>query len=372
MAIRNLSSTTKNVLILICFAVAAFLVYYLYHVIAPFLVALIIAYILNPAVRFLTNKKFTRVWAVMSVFIVGISLIVLIVVPFLFSMINQASDMGAKLKNLDRTKLNNQYVEVETKVKDKLKLWFPEYKGKLSDVFQNSKFQEYLSEAVVSVKDGLMALSSKFFSFLGNTFNGVFNLFFVPILVFYILLDMDDIYEGFKKLIPPNYRERTLDILGKIDVQLSSMLRGQFIENFIFALMVTIGFAISGLKACLFLGPLSGIANFIPYLGGFFSAILAFFAAITQVSEAGAGLWIGIVLTIAIAQTIDVWYLQPYVVGEKAGLHPLTIMLALTIAGSIAGIVGMLLAVPVTVIIKVLGIELYHELYDQEQVKNEP
>ncbi len=371
MAIRNLSTTTKNVLIMICFVIVAILIYFLYHVIAPFLVALVIAYILNPAVRFLTKKKISRVWAVMSIFIVGISAVILIVVPFLFSMINQASDMGAKLKNLDRTKLNSQYVEVESKVKDKLKLWFPEYKGNLSDVFQNTKFQEYLSEAVVAAKDGLMALSAKLFSFLGNTFNGVFNLFFVPILVFYILLDMDDIYEGFKKLIPPNYRERTLEIFGKIDIQLSSMLRGQFIENFIFALLVTVGFAISGLKACLFLGPLSGIANFIPYLGGFFSAILAFFAAITQVSEAGAGLWVGIILTIAIAQTIDVWYLQPYIVGEKAGLHPLTIMLALTIAGSIAGIVGMLLAVPVTIIIKVLGIELYHELYDQEPVKNE-
>ena len=371
MAIRNLSTTTKNVLIMICFVIAAILIYFLYHVIAPFLVALVIAYILNPAVRFLTKKKFSRVWAVMSIFIVGISAVILIVVPFLFSMINQASDMGSKLKNLDRTKLNSQYVEVESKVKDKLKLWFPEYKGNLSDVFQNTKFQEYLSEAVVAAKDGLMALSAKLFSFLGNTFNGVFNLFFVPILVFYILLDMDDIYEGFKKLIPPNYRERTLEIFGKIDVQLSSMLRGQFIENFIFALLVTVGFAISGLKACLFLGPLSGVANFIPYLGGFFSAILAFFAAITQVSEAGAGLWVGIILTIVIAQTIDVWYLQPYVVGEKAGLHPLTIMLALTIAGSVAGIVGMLLAVPVTIIIKVLGIELYHELYDQEPIKNE-
>ena len=371
MAIRNFSPTTKNILIFICFAILSFLIYYLYHVIAPFLIALVIAYILNPAVRYLTNKKFSRNWAVMMIFIFGISIFILIVVPFLYSMVSQASDMGAKLKNLDTTRLNKQYGELETGIKSKLKIWFPEYKDNLSEIFSNTKFQEYLSEAVVWTKDGLMTISGKLFGVIGNTFTGMFNLFFVPILVFYILLDMDDIYEGFKKLIPPNSRERTLEILGKIDVQLSSMLRGQFIENFIFALLITIGFAISGLKACLFLGPISGVANFIPYLGGFFSAILAFFAAITQVSESGAGLWIGIIITIAVAQFIDVWYLQPYVVGEKAGLHPLTIMLALTIAGSIAGIVGMLLAVPVTVIIKVLGIELYHELYDQEPLNNE-
>ena len=286
-------------------------------------------------------------------------------------MINQATDMGIKLKNLDRTKLTKQYSEIETNIKEKIKIWFPDYKYNLSEFFQSSKFQEYLSEAVVAIKDGLMLVSSKLLGFVGNTFSGVFNLFFIPILVFYILLDIDNIYEGFKKLIPPNYRERTLVIFGKIDTQLSAMLRGQFIENFIFALMMTIGFAFSGLKACLFLGPISGLANFIPYLGGFFSAILAFFAGITQISEAGAGLWIGVIITIAIAQTIDVWYLQPHIVGENAGLHPLTTMLALTIAGSVAGIIGMLLAVPVAIIIKVLGIELYHELYDQEPLMNE-
>ncbi len=371
MAIRNFSPTTKNILIFIFFAIICFLIYYLYHVIAPFLIALVIAYILNPAVRFLTNKKFSRNWAVMMVFILGISIFILFVVPFLYSMISQATDMGLKLKNLDTTKINKQYSEVETNIKGKLKVWFPEYKDNLSEIFLNTKIQEYLSEAVVWTKDGLMTLSGKILSVIGNTFTGMFNLFFVPILVFYILLDMDDIFEGFKKLIPPNSRKRTLEILSKIDVQLSAMLRGQFIENFIFALLMTLGFALSGLKACLFLGPISGVANFIPYLGGFFSAILAFFAAITQVSESGAGLWIGIIITITIAQIIDVWYLQPYVVGEKAGLHPLTIMLALTIAGSIAGIVGMLLAVPVTVIIKVLGIELYHELYDQEPLEDE-
>ncbi|MBP5470088.1 MAG: AI-2E family transporter [Candidatus Riflebacteria bacterium] len=365
MAIRNLSSTTKNVLIFIGFAILAFLIYYLYSVIAPFLVSLVIAYILNPAVRFLTNKKFSRNWAVSMIFILGISIFILIVVPVLFSMIKQATDMGLKLKNLDTTRINTQYNSLQTVVKDKLKLWFPEYKDNLSDILQNTKFQEYLTEAIVAFKDGLITISGKLFGLLGNTFTGVFNLFFIPILVFYILLDLDNIYDGFKKLIPPNSRERTLEILNKIDNQLSAMLRGQCIENIIFALLITLGFAISGLKASLFLGPLSGIANFIPYLGGVFSAILAFFAAITQ-AEAGIGLWVGIIVTISVVQFIDCWYLQPYVVGENAGLRPLTIMLALTIAGSLAGIVGMLLAVPVTVILKVLGIELYHALYDQE------
>ena len=142
--------------------------------------------------------------------------------------------MGIKLRNLDTTKMNKQYVEIQTNVKSKLKEWFPQYKDNLGDILQNTKLQEYLTDAVVVVKDSLITLSGKLFGFLGNTFSGVFNLFFIPILVFYILLDMDDIYEGFKKLIPPNYREKTIEVLNKIDNQLSAMLRGQCIENSIY------------------------------------------------------------------------------------------------------------------------------------------
>jgi predicted PurR-regulated permease PerM len=70
-------------------------------------------------------------------------------------------------------------------------------------------------------------------------------------------------------------------------------------------------------------------------------------------------------IVILIIQTIDAWYLQPYVIGSGVGLPPLVTMLALAISGSVAGISGLVLAVPAAVIIKVIGSELYHELYDR-------
>ena len=94
---------------------------------------------------------------------------------------------------------------------------------------------------------------------------------------------------------------------------------------------------------------------------------MAFFIAIAQYgfSSTLVGVLIKTTIAIVIVQSIDGWYLQPNVVGEKAGLHPLVVMLSLAIAASLAGIPGMLLAVPVTVILKVLGKELYHELYEK-------
>lgn len=202
--------------------------------------------------------------------------------------------------------------------------------------------------------------------FLGGAFTGMVSIFLIPILVFYILLDIDAIFDGFKMLLPPDYRERTLSIIGKIDEQLNALLRGQLLANSIFALMMTISIWMSGLNFFLFLGLLAGIANFIPYLGGLFTIIFAVLIAITQFgfSAALVGVLIKIAIAITIIQTIDGWYLQPNVVGENAGLHPLVVMLALAISANIAGIPGMLVAVPLTVILKVLGRELYHELYD--------
>ena len=114
-------------------------------------------------------------------------------------------------------------------------------------------------------------------------------------------------------------------------------------------------------------GTMAALSNFIPYLGGLFTVILALLLAIAQFGFSGMLLTAmgKVAIAVLIIQSIDGWYLQPYVVGENAGLHPLTVMLALTIAGSLGGIPGMVLAVPATVILKVFGCELYHELYDQ-------
>ena len=157
------------------------------------------------------------------------------------------------------------------------------------------------------------------------------------------------------------------EILGNLDKQLNALLRGMIISNSIFALLMIIGLSFSGLKFWLFLGLLAGIANFIPYLGGLFTILLSLFVAITQFGFTWAFVVviIKVSIVILIIQTIDAWYLQPYVIGSGVGLPPLVTMLALAISGSVAGISGLVLAVPAAVIIKVIGSELYHELYDR-------
>ena len=364
--IKSLPGAVKNGLIFAGFVAVAICVYYLSGVIAPFLVSLVIAYILNPLVRKLVERKIPRPWAVLTVFITGFAVFVVFIVPFSLTMISEAGDLITKLGNLDVKSLAGDYKTLGLDFYEKFS-HYPYIKTYIDEFVQSDKVRELAAQGVVMVKDGAVNTFKKLLSFLGGAFSGMFNMFLIPILVFYILLDMDEIFAGFKMLIPHDYRPRTLDVSKKLDEQLSSLLRGQVLANSVFAGLMTIGIWFSGLNFFFFLGLFSGIANFIPYLGGLFTMIFALLLAIAQFgfSTALIAAMVKIAVAVTIIQTIDGWYLQPYVVGENAGLHPLVVMLALAIAASLAGIPGMVIAVPAAVILKVLGRELYHELYDQ-------
>ena len=365
MSIKSLSPALKNALIALCFVVALVFAYYLSSVIAPFLISLVIAYVVNPVVRALVARKLPRPWAVLSVFLVCLVIFIIFVVPFSVSMVSEAGDLVAKLANLDVKELAENYKGLGLDLYHRLE-GIPYAKNYIDEFVQSERLREFAAQGVLVARDAAVTIFKRILSFIGGAFSGMLNMLLIPILVFYILLDIDAIFDSFKMLLPPDYRERVLTIIGKIDEQLNALLRGQLFANSLFAMMMIIAIWLSGLNFALFLGLLAGIANFIPYLGGLFTIIFAVLVAIAQFgfSAALVAALVKVAIAIAIIQTIDGWYLQPNVVGENAGLHPLIVMLALAIAANIAGIPGMLVAVPLTVILKVLGRELYHELYD--------
>jgi predicted PurR-regulated permease PerM len=371
--LKQLPASVKNGLIVVGFIIVGILSYYLANVISPFLISLVIAYVLNPLVRGLVNKKVPRPWAVLLVFVLTTLVTTIFVVPLAISVVSEAGQMFNKLSNLKVDQLTENLKESSADFYKKTES-IPYLNEYLQEFTEGDKLRELAANAVVIIKDTTITGFKRLIGFVGSAFTGMVNMILIPVLVFYILLDMDAIYESFKMLLPPNLRRRTLVIIAKIDRQLHSLLRGQLIVNSVFAACMTLGLWLSGLNFFLFLGPLSGIANFIPYLGGLFTVVMAAFVAIAQFgfSQALLAIAIKVLITIAIVQTIDGWYLQPNVVGENAGLHPLVVMLALTIAGSLAGIPGMLLAVPVTIILKVLGQELYQELYEQSEHEKQP
>jgi predicted PurR-regulated permease PerM len=182
-----------------------------------------------------------------------------------------------------------------------------------------------------------------------------------------MLIDFDSAYRIFMKIVPPGYKKWVHAFAGETDITLRNFIRGQMLVAACFGIMMTIGLYVIGIKFWLVLGPLSGIANLIPYLGVIFGLGPALLLAVYQGAlPDGAGVMVMIIKVIilfSIVQTIDGLVLQPKIIGENVELHPLIVMLALLIGAELMGVYGMLFAVPVAAILKVLIMEIYNVLY---------
>ncbi len=198
------------------------------------------------------------------------------------------------------------------------------------------------------------------FSSLGNYIMnfivviGNFALFaFVAI---YLLKDYDTIIKNIDDLVPPRYKDKIRIVMRKIDHQLRGFLRGQLLVCLFLGVSYTIGLELSGTPFGLFLGIFGGIASMVPYLG-FVLTIGP--AVILNLIEHGFALnVVGVLLTFAIAQTIESYYVTPKVVGSQVGLGPVWIVLSFVVFSSTLGFIGLLLAVPIAAVMKVLVMEM--------------
>lgn len=368
MFLRQLPANVKTGLILACFVVSVILAYLMSAIIAPFLISMCIAYVLNPIIRFMERKGIHRPWATVIVFLTCTFLGIVVVLPIFITILSEANALFSRLSAMNVRQLTSEYRNMILPLYERFDNlpWAKEY---IEVYFNIDKINELAAQAVIAIKDLAVNLVTMFISFVFSAFSGAMGIFLIPLLTFYIMVDLDMLYENMTMLIPKVYRPSTLRILKDIDLQLGGFLRGQSISCTIFACFMTVGLWLSGLSFALFLGPLAGLANMIPYLGALVTTILATLVAISQygLSTHLVSVLIRLSIAIIIIQTIDSFFLQPKIIGEKAGLHPLVTMLALLIGGSIFGIIGMILAVPTTCILRVISRELYFELYDQQQ-----
>jgi len=365
MYLRNLPPAVKNGLILVCGIILLWLIYMLSSVIAPFLFSLVLAYILNPTVRLLERRGIPRAWAVLIIYILGFILGILVIIPVTFTIAAEGNELAQRLSQLDMRQIAGDYHASLQSLYEKYAAtpWISDWVNGSVDA---EKIRELAAKAFLGAKDMTVSLSQKLFNLLMSAFSGVMDLFLIPLLTFYMLVDLDLLWQRFILVVPPMYRDSTLRITGDIDRLLSSFLRGQLICAFAFAILTTLGLWISGLPFSFLLGPIAGIGNMIPYLGGLVTIVLAAIVALatTGASAATALSLLKAGIALAVIQGIDGFVVQPRVMEENLGMHPLTIMLALVIGGSVFGFLGMLLAIPTTCILMILSRELYHELYD--------
>ncbi|PCJ18383.1 MAG: hypothetical protein COB02_10830 [Candidatus Cloacimonadota bacterium] len=345
----------------------------LWGIVAPFFIAFILAYLLNPLVLFWQKriKKLGRMSAVVIVFSKFFLLGTLFIVPFMLQLSSNVISMSNELANID-------YKPILQKARKKIvglkNMTIPEpLKKYVDDAFLDAdQYQDKVEQVLINVNKGvgkiIKVIASAFVKIFSTTFQTTMDLVLIPVYLFYFLLDFPSIYPLIMRLVPAGYRDWVDAFMCETDETLKKFIKGQFLLAIIFGVLMSVGLWIIGIKFFLVIGPISGFANLIPYLGSIIGLTPALLLAIYQGALSGGLIGvlimvIKVIALIAVIQTLDGFIFQPKIIGDELELHPLLIMGSLIIGGELLGVYGMIFAVPFVAVAKVLVLELYHVIY---------
>lgn len=173
----------------------------------------------------------------------------------------------------------------------------------------------------------------------------------VPVALFFMLYDWTRLVNNVFELVPPALRERFDGFMQDCDVVLGEYLRGQLLVMLALAVFYSLGLSLFGLDLALPIGVFTGLAVFVPYLGFGLGLVLALLAGLLEFASAQALIMVAVVY--GLGQLIESFVLTPRLVGERIGLHPLAVILALMAFGQVLGFVGVLIALPASAVLLV-------------------
>jgi predicted PurR-regulated permease PerM len=177
-------------------------------------------------------------------------------------------------------------------------------------------------------------------------------LILTPVLAFYLLRDFPSMGRAIEQVLPPTRRAGTLLFLRRYDQLLGEYLRGQLLVATFVGIATGLGFWIVGFPNAVLLGVVAGIFNIVPYLGLIVSLVPALLIALLT-----PPLWLSLIKVAGVffvVQSLDSYFISPKIVGDRVGLHPVWVMFAIIGFASVFGIVGLLLAIPLAVLVKLV------------------
>lgn len=324
---------------------------------APFILALILAYVLNPVVELLERwmpRPAAILFLALPLAAIG-ALLVFLLVPAVANQVGQLmsnvpgwirviegwiGDLRGWLIGLGIQGINQQTV--------------PE----LGDI-DAQEVVGYIQRRQSELAQGGVAAVLGIGRGLGAVLGVLGYLVLLPVLAYYLLRDWDGMREKLTDLVPPPYRERVLEFTGEYNRLLSRYLRGQLLLAAIVGLIVGTGFWIVGFPYALLLGLVAGVLNIVPYVGLLMS--LAAAVVISLFSEAILASLVKVAIVFGVEQVLEN-IIGPRIVGDSVGLHPVWVILALVLFSFFFGFVGLLIAVPAAVLLKLViqaGLEHY-------------
>lgn len=312
-------------------------------VLTPFFLAWLISYLLFPMVKFFQYRcrmKYRILGILCSFIIVGgllTGLFFLVVPPMLEESLH-VKDLLVNYLSQSET-LSNIPNILQKFLREHLTI--DEIKG----IVTQTGFLEGIKSAVPKVWEFIMQSIS--------VVSGVFSLTMVFLYTLFILLDYEKICNDWPNLLPIKYRHFAIQLMSDIEVGMNKYFRGQGIVALCVGILFSIGFVIIDFPMAIGLGLFIGLLNMVPYLQlvGFIPTILL---AIVKAAETGENFWAIMLMALivfAVVQTIQDTFLTPKIMGKVTGLNSAIILLSLSIWGSLLGVLGMIIALPMTTLL---------------------
>lgn len=320
--------------------VALFITILFYDIIIILALSVLFALIFDPLVTFFEKKKIRRTYTTICIFAVLLLLAYIIYSIYVPHFVEQVESLSDSLKKVS---LHQRFLTMEKEIRK----FFPFVPR--GEVVQ--KAESYLGSTILDSFEKLSVFLSSIFSVLSIVV-------IVPFITFYLLKDSRTILKGILNVIPNKYFEMSYWIVKKISEQLGKFVRAWIFDATFVGTICGLGFYFIGIDNPFSLGIIAGIGHLIPYLGPFIGGIAALIISLIQLgdfSQAPA-----IILLMLSVYTIDNGFFQPFVFSKSLNIHPIIIILLIVAGSQIAGIIGMLLAVPVATVIKTAGRETYY------------
>ena len=318
-------------------------------ILLPFIIAVLLAYLFNPVVIYLEKNNFSRKKALILLSALIFNLMIIIILFLVPRLLRELKNFIKVFPEYILLFQNNM-----TRWNNFLSNYFSrEILGEFSeDIFQI--IEDYISLKINDIIKIIMNSINVFFSFLG-----------APVITYYILRDIDTIKKRGLRIIPTGKKTKILNFIREVNNIFSGYLRGQAWLSLIIALLVSIGLYFLQIKFYLIFGLIAGITNIIPYIGpvlGAFPAVL--FAFLFSPLQA-----IGSIILYFLVQEIESSFIQPKIMSQNVGLHPLSVIFSLLAGADLFGLWGLIFAVPLAGILKSFIMMLIEFLFPLDEVK---
>lgn len=333
-------SDSKKWLIFAGIIFSGWLLFLLSPILAPFFVAILLAYLGTPLVDYLVQKGLSRSLAMISFFAVLLLFFLIMLLLILPHLEKQITGLMNSLPELIQWSQENVLHRL----------------GTILGLQVDSLDLDVMRQVVVNNAQSIKGLTSRLLSGLSHA--GQFVLTFVgyvcliPVVTFYLLKDWHVVLTKVHTLIPIAYQHTVVKLARECDEVLAEFLRGQLTLMLALSVLYGLGLWIVGLEFALLIGLLAGVLSFVPYLGFIVGIGIAGITGFMQFHDAYHLLYI--VLVFGVVQVLESVLLSPLLIGDRVGLHPVMVIFATIAGGQLFGFTGVLLALPVAAVLVVL------------------